>query len=86
MKRERRYIDFLQDIVDNLKKAEGFVEGMDFDDFLEDEKTRYSVICALEIVGEAIKKVPIAVRQKNPEVIMKLCGKLPGSLLQQFDP
>ena len=50
MKRERMYIYFIQDAVDNLKKAEDFVEGMDFEDFLEDEKTRYSVICALEIV------------------------------------
>ena len=24
------------------------MEGMDFEDFLADEKTRYSVICALE--------------------------------------
>jgi uncharacterized protein with HEPN domain len=68
MKRERRSVDFLKDIVDNLKKSEDFVEGMDFEDFLEDEKTRYSVICALEIVGEATKKVPTAVRQRNPEV------------------
>ena len=41
MKPARRYIDFLQDIVDNLEKT---------------EKTRYSLICALEIVGEAAKK------------------------------
>jgi uncharacterized protein with HEPN domain len=56
VKRERKYIDFLQDVVDNLEKAERFVEGMDFEIFLEDEKTRYSVICALEIVGEAVRK------------------------------
>jgi len=71
VKPERRYIDFMQDIVDNLQKAESFVNGMDFEEFLDDEKTRYSVIRALEIVGEAVKKVPAAVRQKNPEVPWK---------------
>jgi len=71
VKPERRYIDFLQDIVDNLVKVESFVEGMDFEEFLEDEKTRYSVICALEIVGEAVKKVPAAVRRRNPRVPWK---------------
>jgi hypothetical protein len=55
VKAERRFIDFMQDIVDNLEKAESFTRGMEFEDFLEDEKTRYSVICALEIVGEACK-------------------------------
>ena len=71
MKPERRYVEFLQDIVNNLEKAESFVLGMDYDDFLADEKTRYSVICALEIVGEAVKKVPTSVRQRNPHVPWK---------------
>jgi uncharacterized protein with HEPN domain len=42
-----------------------------FEDFLEEEKTRYSVICALEIVGDACKKVPIEVRQRNPQVFVE---------------
>jgi len=54
-----------------LEKAESFVAGMDFEEFLEDEKTRYSLICALEIVGEAAKKVPTAVRQRNSQVPWK---------------
>jgi uncharacterized protein with HEPN domain len=65
------HIEFLQDIADNLEKAEGFVDGMEFEDFLNDEKTRYSVICALEIVGEASKKVPSTVRQRYPQVPWK---------------
>jgi uncharacterized protein with HEPN domain len=71
VKPERRNIDFLQDIINNLEKAESFVEGMDFEDFLADEKTRYSVICVHKIVGEAVKKVPTAVRQWNPQVPWK---------------
>ena len=71
MKPERRYIDFLKDIVDNLVNVESFVEGMDFEEFLEDDKTRYSVICALEIVGEAVKKVPSVVRRRNSDVPWK---------------
>jgi uncharacterized protein with HEPN domain len=39
--------------------------------FLEDELTRYSVICALEIVGEAVKKVPSVVRLRNSDVPWK---------------
>jgi uncharacterized protein with HEPN domain len=44
VKSERKYIDFLQDIVDNLEKAESFTQGMGFEDFQEDEKPRYSLI------------------------------------------
>ena len=45
MKDEQRYIDFLQDIMDNLERVEHFIEGLDFEAFVQDEKTRYAVIC-----------------------------------------
>ena len=83
MKAERKYIDFLQDIVNNLEKAESFTRGMEFEDFQEDEKTRYSVICALEIVGEACKKVPTAVRQRNPQVPWKEMAGMRDRLIQK---
>ena len=69
MKTERRYIDFMQDIVDNL---------------LEDEKTRYSVICALEIVGEASKRVPTAVRRRNPQVPWKEMAGMRDRLIHGY--
>lgn len=56
MNPDRRYVDFLQDIVNNLEKIGSFIDGMDYDDSSADEKTRYSVICALEIVGEAAER------------------------------
>lgn len=84
MKAERRYIDFMQDIVDNLEKAESFIEDLEFEDFLEDEKTRYSVICALEIVGEACKKVPTAVRQRNPQVPWKEMAGMRDRLIHGY--
>jgi uncharacterized protein with HEPN domain len=71
VKSKRMHIEFLQDIADNRKKAERFVDGMEFEDFLRDDKTRYFVICALEIVGEASKKVPTTVRQRYSQVPWK---------------
>lgn len=39
---QRTYLDFLEDIRDCLAKAQAFVEGMTFDDFSSDEKTRFA--------------------------------------------
>jgi len=36
VKSKRMHIEFLQDIADNLEKAERFVDGMEFEDFLND--------------------------------------------------
>ncbi|UCH82233.1 MAG: DUF86 domain-containing protein [Nitrospiraceae bacterium] len=36
-----------------IGNVESFVEGLSFEDFKKDDKTLYSVIRALEIIGEA---------------------------------
>jgi uncharacterized protein with HEPN domain len=66
MKQKRLYIDYLQDILENAEKARRFVSGMTGDDFLQDEKTVFAVIRAIEVVGEATKKIPQEVREKYP--------------------
>jgi uncharacterized protein with HEPN domain len=57
---ERTYLDFLADILDCLEQAQAFIQGMTFDDFSADRKTRFAVTQALEIVGEATKAVAIS--------------------------
>ena len=65
---ERNYLDFLEDIRDCLAKAKAFVEGMTFDDFSSDEKTRFAVFRALEIVGEATKRLPSELKGRYPDL------------------
>ena len=64
----RDYRLYLQDIFTAMGTAQSFVEGMDFETFVADVKTVSAVIRQLEIIGEATKNVPMAIRQKYPEV------------------
>ena len=66
--RRREFVDYLQDILEAIKKAEQFTEGLDFERFTADDKTVFAVIRALEIIGEAAKKVPKSVRNRYPQV------------------
>jgi uncharacterized protein with HEPN domain len=65
---ERNPVDFLMDILDSIEKIENFVEGFDFEEFSKDPKTIYAVIRALEIIGEATKKLPNSLKVEHPEV------------------
>jgi uncharacterized protein with HEPN domain len=65
---ERNPVDFLIDILDSIEKIENFVEGFDFEEFSKDPKTIYAVIRALEIIGEATKKLPNSLKVEHPEV------------------
>ena len=54
MSRERTYVDYLCDIMDNAERATRFMEHItSVDDLIEDERTSYAIVRALEIIGEA---------------------------------
>ncbi len=64
----RTYADYLEDIIDALVKVEQFIKGMTFGQFAVDDKTVFAIIRALEIIGEATKRIPEHVRARYPEV------------------
>jgi uncharacterized protein with HEPN domain len=68
MKGDRTHRDYLADMLEALSKAGQFIEGMGFEQFSKDDKTVYAVIRALEIIGEAAKRVPPEVREQQKDV------------------
>lgn len=64
----RVYLDYLQDMYESAEKALQFVGEMNFQQFAEDDKTTFAVIRALEILGEAAKKIPEEIRRQYDDV------------------
>jgi uncharacterized protein with HEPN domain len=60
--------DYLKDILESFNDVSCFVENMSFDTFCQDKKTIYAVIRCIEVIGEASKKVPRALREKYPAI------------------
>lgn len=48
----------LDDILDAANAILGWIEGMDFEHFREDRKTTDAVLRNLEVIGEAMGKLP----------------------------
>jgi len=59
----RDYNVYLKDILTAIESIEGFIENMDFAGFCQDDKTSSAVVRKLEIIGEATKQIPVAVRK-----------------------
>jgi len=64
----RQFVDYLCDICDAVAKAKQFVAGMTYEQFAADEKTAFAVVRALEIVGEAARKIPESTQAQYPHV------------------
>jgi uncharacterized protein with HEPN domain len=51
-----------------MEAIERFAENMDFEEFKRDDKTSSAVIRKFEIIGEATKNVPEAIKQKYQNI------------------
>ena len=68
MSAERLVEDSLKDILEAANKAIGFVAGLSTTALADDDKTEFAVIRALEIVGEAARRIPTSYREEHPHI------------------
>lgn len=68
MSQPREISEALQDMLIAGRKAQEFVGDLAYDEFVRDDKTSFAVVRALEIVGEATKRIPIDFRHAHPAI------------------
>ncbi len=85
MKKQREYLDYLNDINDSINKVISFIYKMSICRFLvKDEKTQYALIRVFEIIGEASKKIPAEVKSKSQEIPWREIGGMGNLLIHDY--
>ncbi|MFH1215516.1 MAG: DUF86 domain-containing protein [Pseudomonadota bacterium] len=84
MRNGRLSIDYLEDILDAISKSLSFVHGMTKEKFFQDDKTVFAVIRALEIIGEAAKKIPEDTRCKYPDLPWREMAGMRDKLIHDY--
>jgi uncharacterized protein with HEPN domain len=59
---------YIHHISDSCKKCLKFTTGMNYEQFVSDEKTISAVVRELSVIGEAARKTTEDFRSKNPHV------------------
>lgn len=81
----RTVVDHLTDIVAAIDAAQAFVKDMNLVAFHADQRTQYAVTHALEIVGEATKRIPEVVRDRYPSVPWRLMSGMRDRLIHGYN-
>jgi uncharacterized protein with HEPN domain len=75
---------YLKDILKAIKKIENYVENLNFRKFSTNELVQDATVRNLEIIGEAVKKIPKEIKNKYPEIAWKKIAGLRDILIHEY--
>jgi len=80
----RDFTEYLIDILNTAQSIEKFVNGLSYEEFVEDQKTVFAVIQGFEIIGEASKNIPKEIQKIYPEVDWQSMIKMRDLLIHHY--
>ncbi|MBC7776858.1 MAG: DUF86 domain-containing protein [Phycisphaerae bacterium] len=81
---KREIGDFLNDILVSAERAERFLGDKNSEELKEDSAEGIAIVRCLEIIGEAVKKIPDEVRENYPELPWKRWAGMRDKLIHDY--
>ncbi|MBI3996604.1 MAG: DUF86 domain-containing protein [Candidatus Omnitrophica bacterium] len=75
---------YLEDILEAIRKIRSFTQGLSLAALSQDAKTLDAVIRNLEVIGEAVKRLPEPVKQQQPQIEWRKIAGLRDILIHEY--
>jgi uncharacterized protein with HEPN domain len=79
------FLDYIEDILDAMEKAEILLDEVSFEQFETDFRINFAVVRALEIIGEATKRLPMHVRENYSDVPWRNMAGMRDRIVHGYD-
>ena len=79
------FLDYLEDILDAMDKAEILLKDVSYAQFEADFRINFAVVRALEIIGEATKRLPDGLRQAYPDIPWRGMAGMRDRIIHAYD-
>ena len=80
----RDYKAYLEDIVQAAQKINRYISGLSLQTFSADEKTIDAVVRNLEVIGEAVRNIPVNIRERYPAIEWHRIAGLRNILIHEY--
>ena len=80
----RNILLYLDDILESIQKIESYISEIAEEEFIADQEKQDAVVRRLEIIGEAVKKIPDDVRDQYSNVRWRQIAGLRDVVIHEY--